>query len=113
MPMQWTSAAQTDRQNPDYNGWKLPLHRAKVARLLLENYAVQNLQIERVTGYADTQPLAGEKPESEANQRITLSLTLSTKPRGDPTKLAPGKSAAPLPAAVAPAPTPASAPTSS
>ena len=35
--------------------------------------------IERVTGYADTRPLPGEPPDSEANQRITISLTLVAK----------------------------------
>ena len=29
-----------------------------------------------VTGYADTIPVTGEPPSSEANQRITISLTL-------------------------------------
>ena len=33
--------------------------------------------VERVTGYADTRPVDGEPPESESNQRITLSLSLS------------------------------------
>jgi hypothetical protein len=32
--------------------------------------------IERVTGYADTAPIDGEPPASEANQRITISLAL-------------------------------------
>jgi chemotaxis protein MotB len=43
------------------------------------HYAVKPSLIERVTGYADTKPFAVEEPETEANQRITLSLTLSAK----------------------------------
>ena len=48
---------------------------------MLVHYAVDPAQIERVTGYADTKPAEGEARTSEANQRITLSLTLTAKPR--------------------------------
>lgn len=64
-----------------YTSWELSSDRANAARRLLVHYAVEPAQIERVTGYADTKPMEGEARESEGNQRITLSLTLTAKPR--------------------------------
>jgi len=60
----------------DYSGWELSADRANASRRTLVHYAVDPHLIERVTGYADTIPVAGEPPSSEANQRITISLTL-------------------------------------
>jgi chemotaxis protein MotB len=81
----------------DDTGWELSSARANAARHFLVYYAVDPGLIERVTGYADTQPLPNEAPGSESNQRVTLSLTLT------PRQQAPGSAAAddPLPAAVA------------
>jgi len=80
-----------------YTAWELSSDRANAARRLLVYYAVDASLIERVTGYADTKPLPQEPPTSDANQRITLSLTLTAK-RGS-------KSIADLPKSVnAPAP---------
>lgn len=64
---------------PDYSSWELSADRANAARRSLVYYAVDAELIERVTGYADTKPLPGEKKESESNQRVTLSLTLAGK----------------------------------
>ncbi|MCX6952918.1 MAG: OmpA family protein, partial [Verrucomicrobia bacterium] len=64
-----------------YTAWELSADRANAARRVLVHYAVEPAQIERVTGYADTRPMEGERPDSEANHRITLSLTLTAKPR--------------------------------
>ncbi|MBI5766935.1 MAG: OmpA family protein [Verrucomicrobia bacterium] len=63
----------------DYGGWELSADRANAARRSLVHYAVDSKLIERVSGLADSKPLAGEKPEAEANQRITISLTLGGK----------------------------------
>ena len=60
----------------DYSPWELSADRANAARRSLVHYAVEPGQIERVTGYSDTRPIEGEKPESDSNQRITLSLSL-------------------------------------
>lgn len=67
--------------NPDYSNWELSADRANAARRSLVHYAVDAAQIERVTGYADTKPIPGLAPESEGNQRVTFSLTLTTKPK--------------------------------
>lgn len=66
---------------PDYTVWELSADRANAARRLLVHYAVDASLIERVTGYADSRPLPGEAPTSEANQRVTLNLTLTAKSR--------------------------------
>lgn len=62
----------------DYSTWELSVDRANAARRSLVLYAVDAELIERVTGYAGTKPLTGEDPEAESNQRITLSLSLSS-----------------------------------
>jgi len=65
----------------DYTDWELSADRANAARRSLVHYAVEPGLIERVTGYADTKPVAGEPPTSEMNQRVAMSLTLNAKAR--------------------------------
>jgi chemotaxis protein MotB len=65
----------------DYSGWELSADRANAARRSLVHYAVEPGLIERVTGYGDTRPISGSPPESEGNERVTLSLTLDAKDR--------------------------------
>jgi chemotaxis protein MotB len=65
----------------DYSSWELSADRANSARRSLVHFAVESELIERVTGYADTRPVKGEKPDSETNQRVTISLTLSATAR--------------------------------
>lgn len=90
---------------PDYSPWELSADRANAARRALVFYAVEPEQIERVTGYADTRPLPNSPPDSDANQRVTLSLTLTAKP-GERQRAASAPSAeaaaAPVPAALGP-----------
>jgi chemotaxis protein MotB len=70
----------------DDKGWELSAARANASRHLLVYYAVDPSLIERVTGYADTKPLPNLSPASESNQRVTLSLTLASKPEQKPVK---------------------------
>lgn len=70
----------------NYSTWELSSDRALAARRALVHYAVDPEQIERVTGYGDTRPIPGAPAEAEQNQRITLSLSLSTRALKD-TKL--------------------------
>lgn len=91
-----------------YSAWELSADRANAARRGLVYYAVAANLIDRVAGYADTRPLEGEKAESEANQRITLSLSLSAKAKSSEAKLADKT----VPAKVAPAETARVKPTS-
>jgi chemotaxis protein MotB len=61
----------------DYGAWELSTECAHAARRSLTYFAVAPSQIERVSGYADTQPLPGLAPDAETNQRITLSLSMN------------------------------------
>ena len=61
----------------NYDLWDLTSDRANAARRMLEEYAVRPDEIERVTGYADTKPLPDVAPDSESNQRITVSLVVN------------------------------------
>lgn len=72
---------------PGYSSWELSADRANAARRSLVLYAVEPELIDRITGYADTRPLPGESADAEANQRITLSLSLS--PRSTETRQSP------------------------
>jgi chemotaxis protein MotB len=64
---------------PDYSSWELSWDRANASRKRLEHFAVDRSKIVRLTGYGDTQPLPKESADAEANQRITLSLMLSSQ----------------------------------
>jgi chemotaxis protein MotB len=68
-------------KDESYSSWELSADRANSARRSLVHFAVEPSLIERVTGYADSRPLKGEKPEAETNQRVTISLTLSATAR--------------------------------
>ncbi|MFA6286566.1 MAG: flagellar motor protein MotB [Opitutaceae bacterium] len=80
--------------SPDYTPWELSADRANATRRSLTRYAVAERLIERVTGYADTRPVPLTAPDSESNQRVTLSLRL-----GDDHGKKPAKPARPLPPA--------------
>lgn len=62
-----------------YDAWNLSTDRANAARRALTHYAVSTDLIERVTGFADTRPVPFQPPESESNQRVTLSLSLGMR----------------------------------
>jgi chemotaxis protein MotB len=66
-------------KNENYSGWELSADRANASRRSLVHYAVDETNIERVTGYGSTRPLPGEKPEADSNERVTLSLSLTGK----------------------------------
>jgi len=63
---------------PDYTIWDLTTDRANAARRQLCYYAVDPKLIERITGFGDTRPVPGQPPDSDSNQRVTLSLTPSS-----------------------------------
>ncbi len=54
--------------------WELTSGRANTARRLLLQHGVDGQQVRRVTGYADTVPMADVDPSDEANRRITIML---------------------------------------
>ena len=73
-----------EEKTGNYTDWELSADRANASRRSLVHYAVESKYIERVTGYAGTKPLEGEAPDSESNDRITLSLTLTSKTPSKP-----------------------------
>ncbi len=91
---------------PDYGSWELSADRANAARRALVRYAVAEKLIERVTGYADTRPVPLMAPDSEAHQRVTLSLRLGQNKTKKP---APPETTPPTPPAKTAAPAPATA----
>ena len=70
--------------DPNYGLWDLTSDRANAARRLLQQYAVEPSKIARVAGYADTQPLPNVAPNAEANQRITVSLSIDNTAPPEP-----------------------------
>ncbi len=92
-----------DLGQADYTAWELSADRANAARRALTHYAVAERLIERVTGYADTHPLPLAPPESEANQRVTLSLRVGQHPAAAKPALA--AVTTPVPAGLLSAPT--------
>lgn len=72
------AATGTVLPDKDYGLWELTSDRANAARRLLQQYAVEPTKIARVTGYADTQPIPNLPPDAEANQRVTVSLSVGT-----------------------------------
>ena len=59
----------------NYGSWELSADRANASRRALQHYAVDPRLIERVSGFGDTAPLANTAPESDSNERITISLS--------------------------------------
>lgn len=61
----------------DYTAWELSSDRANSTRRLLERYGVRAGQFQSVTAYGATNPLPFMHPNSEANDRVSISLVLS------------------------------------
>jgi len=65
--------------NADYSAWDLSTDRANAARRALTHYAVDEKKIDRLSGFADTRPDPNLAPDSESNQRVTISLTVGKR----------------------------------
>jgi chemotaxis protein MotB len=59
----------------DYGSWELSADRANASRRALQHYAVKPELIERVAGFGETVPLPNTAPESDSNDRMTISLS--------------------------------------
>jgi chemotaxis protein MotB len=59
-----------------YGDWELSTDRANTARRKLIEHGVTSPQVQKVAGYADTQPLPAHLPEDEANRRVTVMLRI-------------------------------------
>lgn len=64
----------------DYGDWELSSDRATAARRKLIEHGVDNEQIRKVAGYADTIPIADTDPADETNRRIAIMLKVRSSP---------------------------------
>lgn len=70
------TARATTRELETVRPWELSTERANAARRQLVHHGVSPAQICKVSGYADTMPMADLPPDSEANRRVTILLKL-------------------------------------
>ncbi len=66
-----------------YTNWELSADRANAARRVLEASGVKPGQVHRVTGYADSVPLANHEPTDPQNRRISIVVLNSASERAD------------------------------
>jgi chemotaxis protein MotB len=58
----------------DYGDWELSADRANAARRKLLKHGVATIQIYKVSGVGDTQPIENTSPEAEINRRVSVHL---------------------------------------
>lgn len=61
----------------DYTAWELSSDRANATRRLLERYGVRAGQFQSVTSHGTMSPLPFMHPNSDSNDRVSISLVLS------------------------------------
>jgi chemotaxis protein MotB len=59
-----------------HDAWDLSTDRANAARRILMGNGVLDKQISKISGFADTLPMAGYEPTDEINRRVTVLLRL-------------------------------------
>ena len=76
-----------------YTNWELSADRANSARRVMDASGLRAGQVQRVTGYADTQPLDGKDPKDPTNRRISIVVLSSAteKAEADRQKVQPNK----------------------
>jgi len=82
-----------------YTNWELSADRANAARRVLQASGVKPGQVQRVTGYADSVPLANHDPADPQNRRISIVVLNSATEKADVErqKPKPPKAGAPKP----------------
>jgi chemotaxis protein MotB len=81
--------------NKNYTPWELSTDRSNAVRRTMEYYAMAPSKTQRVSGLGDTEPLPNVPPDSEDNNRMTVSLSLTQSPTPAPTPSASPNSAPP------------------
>jgi chemotaxis protein MotB len=61
-----------------YGNWELSADRANAARRKLLEHDVDAVQIRKVAGFADTQPMPNLEPTSESNRRVAVLLKVKS-----------------------------------
>lgn len=83
--------------NNNYTPWELSSDRSNAVRRTMEYYAMAPSKTQRVSGLGDTEPLPNVPVDSEDNNRMTVSLSLTQFPNPAPTPSA-SPNSAPIPA---------------
>jgi chemotaxis protein MotB len=68
--------SKSENGNGNHDSWDLSTDRANAARRVLVDNGVQDKQISKISGFADTVPMAGYSPTDEINRRVTVLLRL-------------------------------------
>ena len=66
-----------------YTNWELSADRANSARRVLEGSGLREGQVQRVTGYAATQPMEGKDPADPQNRRISIVVLSSATEKAE------------------------------
>jgi chemotaxis protein MotB len=69
-----------------FTNWELSGDRANAARRVLVSSGLQEAQVRRVTGYADTIPAEGKDPKDPANRRISIVVLNSASAAAEASK---------------------------
>ncbi len=64
----------------DYSEWDLSTDQVQAVRRALTYYAVDGSRFDRLSGFGATRPVPGEAPDSARNQRIVMSLSMTSRP---------------------------------
>jgi chemotaxis protein MotB len=87
--------AGTKSLRPDYSQWELSTDRANATRRKLLDYGVAADQIFKISGYGETQPMAGVAPTDEANRRVTVLLRIRSGDRNGDSQTPPKPTSSP------------------
>ncbi len=68
--------SKSENGNNNHDSWDLSTDRANAARRVIVDNGVQDKQISKISGFADTIPMAGYAPTDEINRRVTVLLRL-------------------------------------
>jgi chemotaxis protein MotB len=68
--------SKSENGSDNHDEWDLSTDRANAARRILVNNGVLDEQISKISGFADTVPMAGYLPTDEINRRVTVLLRL-------------------------------------
>ena len=74
--LQGHTESKSENGKDDHDAWDLSTDRANAARRILVENGVQNQQISKISGFADTVPMDGYSPTDEINRRVTVLLRL-------------------------------------
>lgn len=68
--------SKSENGSGNHDAWDLSTDRANAARRTLVDNGVLDEQISKISGFADTVPMAGYSPTDEINRRVTVLLRL-------------------------------------